>query len=99
MCPIIARPSTDSPHHPSNPRSGIRYSNIHCVTGKGFCLKKSRKTYFGTMASTSITADEARPQYTCHSDMVWGRAPHECYPKVMTRSSQGHSKVKSAENG
>ena len=46
-----------------NPRSGMRYSNIHCVTGKGFCLKKSQKTYFGTMASTSITADEAQTQY------------------------------------
>ena len=47
-----------------NPRSGIRYPNIHCVTGKGFCLKKNKKIYFGTMASTSITAGEAQPQYT-----------------------------------
>ena len=47
-----------------NPRSGMRYSNIHCVTGKGFCLKNSKKNIFGTMASTSITPDEAQPQYT-----------------------------------
>ena len=47
-----------------NPRSGMRYPNIHCVTGKGFCLKKNKKIYFGTMASNSITAGEAQPQYT-----------------------------------
>ena len=40
-----------------------------------------------------------KPNPSTHSNMVWGRASHECYPKVMARSSQGHSKVKSSENG
>ena len=33
-----------------------------------------------------------------HGDMSWGWASQGYYPKVMTRSSQGHRKVKSAPN-
>ena len=33
-----------------------------------------------------------------HVRMGWGWISQGCYPKVMVRSSQGHSKVKSAQN-
>ena len=33
-----------------------------------------------------------------HDDMGWGSASYGSYSKVMVRSLQGHSKVKSAEN-
>ena len=80
-----------------NPRSGMRYFNIHCVTGKGFCLKKAEKHILEQWPVLLLQL--MKPDPSTHSDMVWGRASHECYPKVMTRSSEGHSKVKSAENG
>ena len=34
-----------------------------------------------------------------HGDKGWGWVSEGSYSKVMVRSSQGHSKVKSAENG
>ena len=36
------------------------------------------------------------PNPSTHGDMGWGYASLVCHPKVMTRSSQGQSKVKSA---
>ena len=72
----------------------MRYSNIHCVTGKGFCLKKSKKTYFGTMEWPALLLQLMKPNPSTHSDMVWGRASHECYP----RSFQGHLKVTAWSN-
>ena len=36
------------------------------------------------------------PNPCTHGDMGWGWASHGYYRKVMTRSSQGHRKVKSA---
>ena len=42
------------------------------------------------MASTS--------QQSTHCDMGWGWPSYGSYPKVMVRSSQGHSKAKSSEN-
>ena len=74
----------------------MRYSNIHCVTGKGFCLKAKKHLLEQWPA---LLLQPMKPNPSTHSDMDWGRASHEFYPKVMKRSSQGHSNVKSAENG
>ena len=39
------------------------------------------------------------PSPSTHGDMGCGWASYGCYPKVIARSSQGHSKVKLAQNG
>ena len=48
---------------------------------------------FGPVTSASCLCDEA------HGHMGWGGASYQCYPKVMSRSSQGHNNDKSAKKG
>ena len=51
------------------------------------------------MASTCLPSKLLMPNAVTHGDMGWGWASYGCYPKVTTRSSQVHSKVKSDEIG
>ena len=52
---------------------------------------------FEPMASTSNKSFVPNP--CTHGGMCWWSASRGSYPKVMVRSSQGYSKVKSAQNG
>ena len=47
----------------------------------------------------AFLTNRSEPNPSTHGDMGWCWVSHGSYPKVMLRSSQGHSKVKSAENG
>ena len=40
-----------------------------------------------------------KPNPSKYGHMGWSGASYECDPKVMSRSSQGHNNVKSAQKG
>ena len=54
---------------------------------------------FGPITSTSLSVMKPNPSRPTHGDMGWGGASFWCYPKIMSRSSQGQSIGKSAQKG
>ena len=50
-------------------------------------------------ARYSMEIMKHNPSRSTYGDMLWGWASYGCYSEVMTRSSEGHIKVKTAPNG